>query len=254
MTVAILIVAVFVLGFIADPIINLYFDPWSFLLPWSRSDPYYYKVDERPSWSEHFAKGFASMGVLGFLKVLIANPLSYRFGGGRTRNTGRDRYEQVSWVIILVGVGTFLMVCCSYVAFLMDLTSRRRPTKESEYGVGVRSKELVNESWTYKVRTTTTAKTSNILRHGYVRIRTSSTSFVFLLQIIPSVPVLGPHIFKLSWFLLCTEPISLRAKIKSLRSPIGLHVLCGQLGPLCYRLWYFIIGVARSSSATLWPR
>lgn len=53
------------------------------------------------------------------------------------------------------------------------------------------------------------------------------------------LPLLGPHIFKLSWFLLCTEPISLRAKIKSSRSPIGLHVLCGWFGPLCYRLRHF---------------
>jgi len=122
MTVAILIVAVFVLGFIADPIINLYFDPWSFLSPWSRSDPYYYEVDERSSWSEHFAKGFASMGVLGFLKVLVASPLSYfRLGGGRARNTGRDRYEQVSWIIILVGVGTFLMVCHSWIALFLRI-------------------------------------------------------------------------------------------------------------------------------------
>lgn len=110
MTVAVLFVVIFVLGFIADPIINLYLDPWGFLSPWSSSDTYHYEDDERSSWSEHFAKGFASMGVLGFLKVLIASPFSYfRIGGGRARNTGRDRYEQVSWIIILIGVGTFLM-------------------------------------------------------------------------------------------------------------------------------------------------
>ncbi|KAH8627714.1 hypothetical protein IG631_17482 [Alternaria alternata] len=70
---------------------------------------YYYEDEESATWYEHFAKGFASMGVLGFLKVLIASPLSYfRIGGGRGRTTGRDRYEQVSWIIILIGVGTFL--------------------------------------------------------------------------------------------------------------------------------------------------
>jgi hypothetical protein len=115
LTAVILISIVFILGFVADPIINLYLDPWSFLSPWSgpsESDYAYYYEDESSTWYEHFAKGFASMGVLGFLKVLIASPLSYfRIGGGRGRTTGRDRYEQVSWIIILIGVGTFLAVC-----------------------------------------------------------------------------------------------------------------------------------------------
>jgi hypothetical protein len=139
MTVTILIVAVFVLGFFADPIINLYLDPWSFLSPWSRPDPrYYYPDDDRSSWYEHFAKGFASMGVLGFLKVLVASPLSYfRMGGGRGRNTGRDRYEQVSWIIILIGVGTFLMVRHHVLACLVALTYlghlQRSPSMEPPY-------------------------------------------------------------------------------------------------------------------------
>lgn len=50
------------------------------------------------------------MGVLGFLKVILASPFTY-FRFGRGRNTGRDRYEQISWIIILIGVGTFLLVC-----------------------------------------------------------------------------------------------------------------------------------------------
>jgi hypothetical protein len=155
MTIMILIMAVFVLGFIADPIINLYLDPWSFLSPWSRSDRHYYEDDDRTSWYEHFAKGFASMGVLGFLKVLIASPLHYfRMGGGRARNTGRDRYEQVSWIIILIGVGTFLMVCIIWPYIATNLIVRRPPTKEFEHGVAARSKELGSESWTCKVRLT----------------------------------------------------------------------------------------------------
>jgi len=105
---------VFILGFFADPILNLYFDPWSTLMPWANSnrDYYYVPEEETDSWTEHFAKGFAGMGVLGFLKVIVTSPLSYfRIGGGgRGRATGRDRYEQVSWIIILIGVGTFLAV------------------------------------------------------------------------------------------------------------------------------------------------
>lgn len=115
LTVLIMASMVFILGFFADPILNLYFDPWSTLMPWassSRSDYLYEPENESDSWTEHFAKGFAGMGVLGFLKVIVTSPLSYfRIGGGRGRATGRDRYEQVSWIIILIGVGTFLAVC-----------------------------------------------------------------------------------------------------------------------------------------------
>lgn len=53
------------------------------------------------------------MGVIGFLKVLLASPFAYfriGGGGGRGRATGRDRVEQVSWIIILIGVFTFLVV------------------------------------------------------------------------------------------------------------------------------------------------
>lgn len=53
----------------------MYLDPWSYLTPWSSwSRSYYYEGDEPSTWYEHFAKGFASMGVLGFLKVLLASP------------------------------------------------------------------------------------------------------------------------------------------------------------------------------------
>ncbi|KAF2027544.1 hypothetical protein EK21DRAFT_91456 [Setomelanomma holmii] len=113
LTVLILFLIIFFLGFVADPIIGLYVDPWSYM-PWnSWSRPsygYYDEDDESYTWYEHFAKGFASMGVLGFLKVLLASPFSYfRIGGGGGRGrTGRDRVEQVSWIIILIGVGTFL--------------------------------------------------------------------------------------------------------------------------------------------------
>ncbi|KAF2712145.1 RING finger domain-containing protein [Pleomassaria siparia CBS 279.74] len=111
LTVLILFLFVFFLGFVADPIINLYVDPWSYLTPWSTSrNQYYYDDDEASGWIEHFLKGFTGMGVIGFLKVLLASPFTYfRIGGGRGRNTGRDRYEQVSWIIILIGVSTFLV-------------------------------------------------------------------------------------------------------------------------------------------------
>lgn len=159
LTVLIMTSMVFILGFFADPILNLYFDPWSTLMPWTSSsrDFYYEPEEETDSWAEHFAKGFAGMGVLGFLKVIVTSPLSYfRIGGGgRGRTTGRDRYEQVSWIIILIGVGTFLAVCISSNGSeLIRLTQHRPFTKASASGAVAHSRELASESWTCKAMMT----------------------------------------------------------------------------------------------------
>lgn len=120
LTVVILVLAMFLLGFVADPIINLYVDP-------------YYTVssgqllqrnkvvlrDEESSWIEHFVKGLASLGVLSFVKILFAlSPWQWWnlrssgliSGGGRTGPNGRDRIASISWVVVLIGVGTFLWV------------------------------------------------------------------------------------------------------------------------------------------------
>lgn len=116
---SILILTSFILGFIADPIINIYFDPYSSL--WFGSGdarPHYDIHDDEPyTWFEHFLKGFASLGLISFLKVIFANPLGWirtsAFGGGTRRGggTGRDRLANISWVVVLIGVLTFLWVC-----------------------------------------------------------------------------------------------------------------------------------------------
>ncbi len=111
------------MGFVADPIINLYIDPYSVF-----SSPSSLKTkiepiltdDDVPTWAEHFIKGIASLGVLGFVKVLFAlSPIQWwnvrssgimRGGGGQTGNTGRDRLANISWVVVLIGIGTFLWV------------------------------------------------------------------------------------------------------------------------------------------------
>lgn len=144
LTLIVLFLVVFLLGFIADPIINIYSDPWSYVMPWAAPDyDDYYDDGEVVTWYEHFAKGIASVGVLGFLKVLLANPLSYfriGGGGGRGRNTGRDRYEQISWLVLLIGIGTFLVVCDqpNQFAFVGRLTQSRQYIKGCELGVAAR--------------------------------------------------------------------------------------------------------------------
>ena len=121
LTLVIFTVTVFALGFVADPIINLYLDPLGTVTSGYSSDPYndqYYYDDEDAGWTEHFAKGFASLGLVGFVKVLFAmGPWNYfnmrQFmgsGTGRTGNTGRDRVANISWIVVVLGVVTFLYV------------------------------------------------------------------------------------------------------------------------------------------------
>ena len=151
LTCFIFFMALFVLGFVADPIINIYADPYSILSSapllkvGARLEPML-TDDDIASWTEHFIKGLASLGLLGFVKVLFAlSPWQWwnirtsgiMNGGGRSRNTGRDRLASISWVVVVVGIATFLWVflmsirCCmakltSYIGCL-----QRSPCMES---------------------------------------------------------------------------------------------------------------------------
>ena len=140
----IFVVAMFVLGFVADPIINLYLDPIGTVASLPDEARQMVKTGQTPSmvfedepagWSEHFVKGLASLGLLGFAKFLLTlspwhwfNMRGGGFGGGGWGGgwgngivvggggggrggrgvTGRDRLQQLSWVTILIGIVTFL--------------------------------------------------------------------------------------------------------------------------------------------------
>jgi RING-variant domain len=122
-TLAIMLAAVFVFGFVADPIINLYLDPLDTItsLP-SGGRPAIRFEDEQGSWIEHFLKGLASLGLLGFVKVFFAmGPLQWfnirlngGFGGRRRRGGGRDRLEDISWTVVIIGIITFIAVSYFY--------------------------------------------------------------------------------------------------------------------------------------------
>lgn len=117
LTLGILVLTVFLLGFVADPIINLYVDPVDTIYHveyWESS----LGRDVRPdaptrSWVEHFAKGFTSLGVLSLIKTLFGS-LSWqiwvRSSALNGRNTGRSRAASISWIMIALGVLTFLAV------------------------------------------------------------------------------------------------------------------------------------------------
>ncbi|GAB7360488.1 hypothetical protein MBLNU230_g8439t1 [Neophaeotheca triangularis] len=121
LTVLIFVTSMFILGFVADPIINLYLDPVSTIATAGGPTGSFIFEDEAPSWGEHFIKGLASLGLLGFAKVLMGLSPWHWFnmrgggfmgGGGIGRSavggTGRGRIRELSWITILVGICAFL--------------------------------------------------------------------------------------------------------------------------------------------------
>jgi hypothetical protein len=126
LTVFIMVATIFILGFIADPILGFWDDPFGSLVGGFMDIEFDEPIlaDDGPgSWWAHFVKGFLSLGLLGFLKTMfVMSPwhwLNVRFGGAggrRRRGTGRDRVEQINWALIVIGVLTFLGV--SDVSFL----------------------------------------------------------------------------------------------------------------------------------------
>lgn len=134
LTVVILILSLFVLGFIADPLFDLWFDPFGTLTDTvanvisdieALEEPAY---QEPTTWGEHFAKGFFSLGLVGFFKTMFAMTpwqwFYYRGGGGimgggaRRAGTGRARAENMSWLLVLIGAFTFLMAIWRFVKAL----------------------------------------------------------------------------------------------------------------------------------------
>ncbi|QSZ33095.1 hypothetical protein DSL72_002680 [Monilinia vaccinii-corymbosi] len=122
LTLAILFATIFVMGFIADPIINLYLHPYDTIFSFPSmggSGPALHLIDtEAATWTEHLLKGLASLGMLGFVKICFAmSPWHWWnvrqtgvFGGrGARAGTGRNRLENISWTLVIIGVGAFLI-------------------------------------------------------------------------------------------------------------------------------------------------
>ncbi|RCI12510.1 hypothetical protein L249_0356 [Ophiocordyceps polyrhachis-furcata BCC 54312] len=123
LTLVVVVVGLFILGFIADPILDLWFDPvgtisdtvTSVVSDIEAMKPRLNEPSE--SWTEHFLKGFFSLGFVGFLKSLVAmGPWQWMnlrtsglLGSGRRRGTGRARMDNFNLVFVLIGAFTFLM-------------------------------------------------------------------------------------------------------------------------------------------------
>lgn len=145
LTIAIMFTTIFILGFVADPIINLYLDPYDTITSIPKGGlSEFHLEDEDASWAEHFLKGMASLGLLGFVKAFFAmSPWHWWnlrqsgvLGGGsrgRRAGTGRDRLENISWSLVIIGVVTFLYAVWQFVRSW----SRRTLEKASEHVVDV---------------------------------------------------------------------------------------------------------------------
>lgn len=113
-------VATFGLGFVADPIINLYLDPVSTLTTAPADLPQ--REQEPTTWAEHFVKGFFSLGLVGFAKFLLtASPITWLNarhngwfggggGGGRPGANGRDRLQGIGWITLIIGISAVAIV------------------------------------------------------------------------------------------------------------------------------------------------
>ncbi|KAI1136683.1 hypothetical protein F5Y05DRAFT_390565 [Hypoxylon sp. FL0543] len=121
-TMLILLITIFLLGFIADPLLSLWLDPVGTLAESITTGHLIPDDDdlllEESGWFMHFMKGLFSLGLLGFVKAfLVMSPWQWwnlrtsgiiGGGGGRRAGTGRDRMQNINLTLVLIGVITFL--------------------------------------------------------------------------------------------------------------------------------------------------
>jgi hypothetical protein len=143
MTVVILLFCIFLLGFVADPILNFWLDPFGSIVD-TISDVVTdidalkeSEHDEPSTWSLHFLKGLFSLGILGFVKSFLAmTPWQwFRFRspgigvGGRRGGTGRDRLQHINWGLVLIGLVTFLTAVWKLVSHYCELVLEKAKEK-----------------------------------------------------------------------------------------------------------------------------
>jgi hypothetical protein len=116
-----MVVGLFFLGFAADPLISLWVDPVGSITD-AITDVFTdieglapaTTRDEPWSLTSHFSKGFLSLGVLGFVKTLLASPvywIRWGLGGfGTRRRRGRERIDDISLYYVIIGLFAFMAV------------------------------------------------------------------------------------------------------------------------------------------------
>lgn len=121
LAVLIVIICIFLLGFVADPILSLWLDPLGTLqegigLVELDKDEFVMVDEFDGTWTAHFIKGSLSLGLVGFVKAFLAmSPFQWWnlratgiVGGGTRRGgTGRERTENISLALVMIGMFTF---------------------------------------------------------------------------------------------------------------------------------------------------
>lgn len=135
LTALVFALAIFLLGFVAEPIFSLWNDPVGTIADTvagvvedidARREPI-----PRPgsdgSWTNHFFNGFTSLGIIGFAKYLIGmtpwewwNMRSSGIMGGGGRRGGRNRAENINWMLIVIGALSFVYSVWKAVRFLSN--------------------------------------------------------------------------------------------------------------------------------------
>ncbi|EFW98525.1 ring finger domain containing protein [Grosmannia clavigera kw1407] len=153
--------AIFLLGFIADPLIDLWLDPANMIAdtisdfgdPDTGDDilgnlagilhPHHGDDSDwsATGWAEHFLKGVFSLGIVGVIKTFLAvSPFTWWNIRGRVRRRaggGRARIEGFGWMFVLVGAFTFLGVAWKGINYL----SGRVLERASEHVVDIHGDE-----------------------------------------------------------------------------------------------------------------
>ena len=145
LTLLLFALTLFVLGFVADPLMDLWVDPSGVILDtfldlgeFDADDDFFHQVHEvlhdsgdgvmgdivePASWLEHFLKGFFSLGIVGVVKTfLVVSPFTWfnlrgaGLGRGHRRAAGggRGRFDNMSWIFIFIGAFTFLGVSLKF--------------------------------------------------------------------------------------------------------------------------------------------
>lgn len=150
LTAMVIILCLFILGFIADPILDVWFDPVGSIADTVSSvvsdidarQPFEYE-DEPTSWTDHFTKGFFSLGLIGAIKSFLAvgpwHWLNLRaggiFGSGRRGGTGRNRAENFNLLFVAIGAFTFMMAVWKFVKAMSARILARVSHKVMDIGV-----------------------------------------------------------------------------------------------------------------------
>lgn len=115
------LLCIYMLGWVADPILDLWFDPMGTISDTvanvvrdveARKTAY---QSQPATWDEQFLKGFLSLGIIGFFKtIFIMTPWDWfnLRGTGMLRGRrggGRARLDNTNLVLVAVGAITFLM-------------------------------------------------------------------------------------------------------------------------------------------------